>query len=94
MAEVGEMLERGVGVAIALEHDGLALIRVEEDFALERPVSMVRTISIACSVRRFHSSSLPGRNLTRAMPLISFIGGTSFLVWQLARGAQRCEHGC
>src|SRR2546430_498431 len=37
------------------------------------PGSRVRTISMACSVRRFHSSSLPGWILTRAMPLISSI---------------------
>ena len=30
------MLERGIGVAIALKHDRLALVRVEEDFVLER----------------------------------------------------------
>ena len=30
-------------------------------------------VHLACSVRRFHSSTLPGRNLTRKKPLISFI---------------------
>src|SRR5690348_15145370 len=36
MADVGKVLERGVGIAVALEHDRLALIFVEEDFVLER----------------------------------------------------------
>src|SRR6266516_340032 len=36
MADVGEVLDRGVGVAVALEHHRLALILVEEDFVLER----------------------------------------------------------
>src|SRR5262249_39516693 len=36
MADVGKVLDRGVGVAVALEHHRLALILVEEDFVLER----------------------------------------------------------
>src|SRR5438105_4706930 len=36
MADVRKVLERGVGVAVALEHHCLALILVEEDFVLER----------------------------------------------------------
>src|SRR5688572_28580960 len=36
MADVGKVLDRGVGVAVALEHHCLALILVEEDFVLER----------------------------------------------------------
>lgn len=36
MADVGEVLDRCVGVAVALEHHRLALILVEEDFVLER----------------------------------------------------------
>src|SRR6266513_2261379 len=36
MADVGKVLDRGVGVAVALEHNCLAFILVEEDFVLER----------------------------------------------------------
>src|SRR5687767_12874797 len=36
MADVGKVLDCGVGVAVALEHHRLALILVEEDFVLER----------------------------------------------------------
>src|SRR5205814_9571977 len=36
MAVVGKVLDRGVGIAVALEHDRRALILVEEDFVLER----------------------------------------------------------
>src|SRR4029450_8643045 len=36
MADVGKVPDRGVGVAVALEHQRLALILVEEDFVLER----------------------------------------------------------
>ena len=37
MADVGKLLERGVGVAVALETISLALILVKKDFVLERP---------------------------------------------------------
>jgi hypothetical protein len=36
MADVGRVLERGVGVAVALEHHRFALIFIEVDFVLER----------------------------------------------------------
>src|SRR5687767_2711665 len=36
MADVGKVLDCGVGVAVALEHQRLGLILVEEDFVLER----------------------------------------------------------
>src|SRR5688572_32219092 len=36
MADVGKVLDRGVAVAVALEHHSLALILVEEDFVLHR----------------------------------------------------------
>src|SRR6266516_1562801 len=36
MADVGKVLDRCVGVAVALEHHRLALVLVEEDFVLER----------------------------------------------------------
>src|SRR5687768_14460094 len=36
MADVGKVLDRGVGVAVALVHHRLGLILVEEDFVLER----------------------------------------------------------
>src|SRR5688572_399049 len=36
MADVGKVLDRGVGVAVALEHQRLGLILVEEDLVLKR----------------------------------------------------------
>ena len=36
MANVGTVLDHGVGVAVTLEHHRFALILVEEDFVLER----------------------------------------------------------
>src|SRR5690242_21807716 len=54
MADVGEMFERGVGVAVALEDDGLALIRVEKDFVLERA-----RVSGADDVHRLFRQALP-----------------------------------
>src|SRR5918996_1712272 len=53
MADVGKVLDRGVGVAVALEHDRLALILVEKISYWSVPVSLVRTISIASFDRRF-----------------------------------------
>jgi len=34
--DVGKVLDRGIGIAVALEHHRLALILVEEDFVLQR----------------------------------------------------------
>src|SRR5688572_15430084 len=36
MADVGKVLDLGVGVAVAFEHQRLGLILVEEDFVLKR----------------------------------------------------------
>src|SRR4029078_1481447 len=36
MADVGKVLDRRVGVAVTLKYDRLALVRVEEDFVLQR----------------------------------------------------------
>jgi hypothetical protein len=56
--DIGEMLERGVGVAVALEHDRLALVRVEEDFVLERAAVLG-----ADGVYRLLREALPFRKL-------------------------------
>jgi transglutaminase-like putative cysteine protease len=58
MADVGEMLDRRVGVAVALEHDRLALVRVEKDLVLERAC-----VLRAYDLHRLLRQPLPFRDL-------------------------------
>jgi hypothetical protein len=48
-ADVGKVLDRGVGVAVALEHHRLGLILVEEDFVPEQKAISVPLKTVSAS---------------------------------------------